>query len=107
MAVSVTYRVTASIKNSGFFSFLNYFHSMSTKSHARSPEKRGFSIALPIKLIDQIQTIADKETRSRNGQIQHLLERAIMEYEESRDEKTHDELHSLPPPGLVRTAKKA
>lgn len=50
------------------------------KSHARSPDKKGFSIALPKTLIKQIEEMAQKETRSRNGQIQHMLEKMIAEH---------------------------
>ena len=70
---------------------------MSTKNHARSPDKKGFSIALPIVLIDQIQAIAEKEARSRNGQIQKFLDESIKRWDEDRKPiaKPHP-LQSLP-----------
>ena len=60
---------------------------MSKKSHDRDPNKRNFSVALPITLIEDLQRIADKETRSRNMQIQHFLEIAVNEYKSASRSK--------------------
>ena len=46
---------------------------MKKRSHERSTDKKGFSIALPITLINDLQAIANLETRTRNGQIEHFL----------------------------------
>jgi hypothetical protein len=51
-----------------------------TKSHARAPGKRNFSIALPEVLIASIQSIADAESRSKNKQIEYFLTAAVREY---------------------------
>lgn len=53
---------------------------MKNKSHERSPDKQGFSIALPKRLVARIQDIAKKETRSRNGQIEKFLEDSVARY---------------------------
>lgn len=53
---------------------------MKKKSHDRSPDKKGFSIALPKKLVAEIQAIADDETRSRNGQIELFLKDCVRRY---------------------------
>ena len=53
---------------------------MKKKNHARSPDKQGFSVALPKDLLAKIESLAAAETRSRNGQIQHLLEQALKTY---------------------------
>ena len=50
---------------------------MKTKNHARATDKKGFSIALPVTLIAEIQKIASGERRSRNNQIELLLEEAV------------------------------
>lgn len=52
----------------------------SKRSHARSADKAGFSIALPKDLIAQIVEIAAKEERSRNKQIELLLRIAVARY---------------------------
>lgn len=57
---------------------------MKGKNHSRAPGKKGFSIALPVVLIDQLQRIAEKETRSRNGQIERFLEQQVEEYLKSK-----------------------
>ena len=53
---------------------------MKNKSHDRSPEKQGFSVALPKKLVADIQKIAKSETRSRNRQIEKFLEDSVAAY---------------------------
>lgn len=65
---------------------------MKNKNHDRSPEKKGFSIALPKKLVAEIQKIADAETRSRNGQIEKFLEESVQRYKsKSRLEIVEDD----------------
>lgn len=59
-------------------------HAMKTKNHARATDKKGFSIALPISLIAEIQSIAAKQRRSRNNQIELLLEEAIRVWKAER-----------------------
>jgi len=53
---------------------------MKKKSHERAPGKKGFSVALPEKLVAEIQAIANSETRSRNGQIEKFLEDCVKAY---------------------------
>jgi hypothetical protein len=77
----VTIRVTESIKNIG----KNYFRyycdpPMKEKNHARALDKRNFSVALPIKLIDAIERIANAENRSRNRQIETFLQQQVGQY---------------------------
>jgi hypothetical protein len=50
---------------------------MKKKSHSRAPDKRNFSVALPVALIEQIEAIAKDETRSRNRQIEHFLQESV------------------------------
>ena len=57
---------------------------MKKKSHDRSPDKRNFSIALPIALIEKLQGIAADEARSRNRQIERFLESAVKQWAESQ-----------------------
>ena len=65
---------------------------MKKKSHERSPDKTGFSVALPKKLVAEIKQIAKDETRSRNGQIERFLEECVMRYKAgSRLESAEDE----------------
>lgn len=54
--------------------------SSNERSHDRSPDKEGFSIALPKELIREISLIAAKEERSRNKQIELLLRLALAMY---------------------------
>jgi hypothetical protein len=63
---------------------------MKKKSHARAPDKRNFSVALPITLIDALEKIAMKEDRSRNRQIESFLKEKVQEY------KAKKGLQSLP-----------
>lgn len=65
---------------------------MPTKSHDRSPDKRNFSVALPKKLIADIEAIADREDRSRNKQIEHFLKDSVERWNQGK--KPH--LKSLP-----------
>lgn len=67
---------------------------MKKKSHARAADKRNFSVALPITLIDEIAAVAKRESRSRNGQIEHFLKEAVR----SHIRKKTEDLHSLPSP---------
>lgn len=60
---------------------------MAKKSHDRSPDKKGFSIALPIALIADLERISKAETRSRNGQIERLLQESVRLWKESMAEK--------------------
>jgi len=53
------------------------------KNHDRAPDKKGFSVAMPKRLIAEIEDIARKENRTRNGQIYHFLERAIADWQQS------------------------
>jgi hypothetical protein len=57
---------------------------MKPKNHSRAPDKKGFSIALPITLIDALTTIANHENRSRNRQIQHFLEKSVQEWQSQK-----------------------
>ena len=50
------------------------------KNHDRSPDKKGFSVALPKSLVERLSKIAESEHRSRNGQIELFLERAVKEW---------------------------
>lgn len=50
---------------------------MPNKSHDRSPEKQGFSIALPKHMIEELKNISKEEDRSRNSQIERLLREGI------------------------------
>lgn len=54
---------------------------MKKKSHARSPDKQGFSVALPITLVRAIEDIARRESRSRNGQIEYFLHQAVLAWQ--------------------------
>ena len=65
---------------------------MKKKSHARAPDKRNFSVALPITLIDALEEIAKNEDRSRNRQIEYFLKEKVREY------KAKKGLQSLPNP---------
>jgi hypothetical protein len=47
------------------------------KNHDRSPDKKGFSVALPKQLLSDIEQIAKEEHRSRNGQIEHFLAESV------------------------------
>lgn len=53
---------------------------MSQRNHSRSKDKRNFSIALPKTMIADLERIAAKETRSRNGQIEHFLAESVAAY---------------------------
>lgn len=53
---------------------------MPPKSHDRAPDKKGFSVALPKKLLADIEAIAAEQHRSRNGQIEHFLQDAVDRY---------------------------
>ncbi len=53
---------------------------MKKKNHDRSPDKQGFSIALPRTLVSAIEQIAEEEQRSRNGQIEYFLARAVKDW---------------------------
>jgi hypothetical protein len=71
---------------------------MSEKNHDRSPDKMGFSVALPRDLVAKIQSIAKSETRSRNAQIQRFLELAVREWSESQNGPPGDPPSSAKPP---------
>lgn len=73
---------------------MSYNAGMKGKNHERSPDKKGFSIALPIHLIDQIQVIADGETRSRNKQIEHFLDNAVKQWNAKNTKNISDENES-------------
>ena len=66
---------------------------MKKKSHARAADKRNFSVALPITLIDEIAAIAKRESRSRNGQIEHFLKESVRSHVRKKTD-----IHSLPSP---------
>jgi hypothetical protein len=51
------------------------------RNHDRSPDKKGFSVALPKHLLELLEKIAAKEHRSRNGQIEMFLEEAVNNWE--------------------------
>ena len=53
---------------------------MKKKSHDRSPDKKGFSVAIPKRLLAEIEKIAKSETRSRNGQIERFLDDCVKRY---------------------------
>lgn len=57
---------------------------MPQRNHDRAPDKKNFSIALPKTMIDDLQKIADKETRSRNRQIEHFLSQAVERWKMER-----------------------
>jgi hypothetical protein len=63
------------------------------KNHTRAADKKGFSVALPIELIGQLEYIANSETRSRNKQIEHMLRQSVADY---KQQKGH--INSLPSP---------
>lgn len=54
---------------------------MSSKNHDRHPDKKGFSVALPKSLLSEIESIANQEHRSRNGQIEHFLAESVDRWE--------------------------
>lgn len=71
---------------------------MSTKrNHDRAADKTGFSVALPKKLVAELEDIAKKETRTRNGQIEHFLSESVARYwaEKSAAGKGEGQLQSL------------
>ena len=57
---------------------------MKKKNHDRAVDKKNFSIALPLTLIAQLQSIANLETRSRNKQIQHFLELSVQRWNDQQ-----------------------
>jgi hypothetical protein len=57
---------------------------MKKKSHDRAPDKRNFSVALPIELIEKLEAIAGAETRSRNKQIEHFLQQSVSHYKANK-----------------------
>lgn len=61
-----------------------FLPAMKKKSHSRAPDKIGFSIALPEKLATELQEIATRETRSRNGQIEHFLRESVQEWKKAQ-----------------------
>ena len=72
---------------------------MKKKSHARAPDKRNFSVALPVTLIDALEEIAKNEDRSRNRQIESFLKEQVRVYQ------TKKGLKPLPSPlGEVEAA---
>jgi hypothetical protein len=48
-----------------------------TRNHERAPDKKGFSIVLRKTLLKEIEEIALRESRTRNGQIEFFLLRAV------------------------------
>ena len=50
--------------------------SLKNKNHGRAPDKTQISIALPIKLLEKIDTNADSEMRNRNNYIVKVLTEA-------------------------------
>ena len=60
------------------------------KNHDRAPDKIGFSVALPKSLVAQIEAMANDQSRSRNGQIEHFLKEAV-----ARWQRDHAEPHLL------------
>lgn len=50
---------------------------MNQRNHNRAPDKTQTSIAVPKSLLEQIQTLADKELRTRNNMITVLLKEAL------------------------------
>lgn len=61
---------------------------MSKKNHDRSPDKKGFSVALPRDLLAKIEEIAKEEHRSRNGQIEYFLDRSVKKWKADRTGST-------------------
>ena len=57
---------------------------MKTRNHDRSPDKTGFSVALPKTLLEEVERIAKAEHRSRNGQIEHFLFESVRVWKESK-----------------------
>lgn len=54
---------------------------MNTKrSHARSPGKTQFSLAVDTVLMEQVASIAARERRTKNNMIQIMLEDAVRDY---------------------------
>lgn len=80
MRITVIFRVTASIIFVEKKPRRVIFTLMPPRNHDRSPDKKNFSIALPKGLITDLQMIADQETRSRNGQIEHFLRDAVTDW---------------------------
>lgn len=96
---TVIIRVTESIKNNDYYLILCMLIGMKAKNHDRSPEKKGFSVALPKTLIAEVEAIAKSEHRSRNGQIERFLEQSVKLYRESQKPNgNHEPLRSAPRP---------
>ena len=53
---------------------------MKKRSHDRAPDKLGFSVALPKRLVAEIESIAQSQHRTRNKQIEHFLDGAVKEW---------------------------
>jgi len=66
---------------------------MKKKSHARASDKKGFSVALPVTLLDEINRIAACETRSRNKQIEKFLQDAVTEFRQSKRSEDCKDMH--------------
>lgn len=78
---------------------------MNKKSHDRSPDKIGFSVALPKQLLAQIQEIADTEHRTRNRQIEHFLYQSVARWNaDHASAKEQEELAAAEDPALYGKA---
>lgn len=74
---------------------------MSTRSHDRAPDKTAFSIAMPIRLREELEQIAAAEHRTRNGQIVHFLAEAAERYMVEHPETFRKAaLYAIPEPDL-------
>jgi len=58
---------------------------MERKPKAKKVEYANFSIRLPVKLVDDIQFLADKENRTRNNMIEQLLWYAVNAAQDTND----------------------
>lgn len=76
---------------------------MAAKNHDRSPDKKGFSVALPRDILADVERIARQEHRSRNGQIEHFLAESVKRWEiENIPAKNASKLKSLDAPTIKK-----
>ena len=80
---------------------------MKKKNHDRSPDKRNFSIALPLTLIADLERIAAKETRSKNRQIEHFLSAQVDKWKAEHKPVATPMLVGLAAPDATQLPSKA
>lgn len=69
---------------------------MTTKrNHDRAADKTAFSVALPKKLVSDLEEIAKTETRTRNRQIEHFLTESVARYWAAKSGDEQGQLQSL------------